>query len=246
MDKAAITLPTQVIGRVDVGRLLREVEALDNFMTQAAIREPGTAVKMPKTSRLLDEMVTNNKLNMLHDTDRSRLQQFLVTVKAKAPVLHMSFSADPSPNFLAKLMTWMRAELHPLVLLQVGLQPNIGAGVIVRTTNKHFDFSLRQRFKKQRALLVERLHAMSDAHTPVVATPQATAPVAPPATPTPEAPAQAVPAVQVTPAQQTPAAAPRTSPPAPITAAESAEELARQVEEALKSLTPPTPPEAAS
>lgn len=140
-------LPLSVVGKVDIGRLLREVEAVDDFLKQSAIREPGTPVKLPKTSRLFDETVEVNKLNVLHEDDRARLFDFLKQVKAKAPVLHISFSADPSPMFTQKLITWLRAEVHPIVLLQVGLQPNIGAGCVVRTQNKYFDFSLRNRLK---------------------------------------------------------------------------------------------------
>jgi hypothetical protein len=157
-SEPSLVLPVQVTGRVDVGRLLREVEQLDSFLRQAAIRQPGTSMKLPKTSRLLDEFMTANKANLLHDDDRARVLSFLVAVKAKAPVLHMSFGVDPAPMFVAKLMTWLRAEVHPLLLLQIGLQPTIGAGCVVRTTNKFFDLSLRQHFKKQRGLLIEKLH----------------------------------------------------------------------------------------
>jgi F0F1-type ATP synthase delta subunit len=72
----------------------------------------------------------------------------------------MSFSADPSPQFTQKLAAWLRQEIHPFVLLQVGLQPNIGAGCVVRTTNKYFDFSLRERFKSKRPLLMEKLKSL--------------------------------------------------------------------------------------
>lgn len=176
MDTNTIALPIQATGRLDVGRLLREVEQIDSFLKQAAIREPGTTVKMPKTSRLLDELTTTNKMNLLHEDDRSQLLSFLAAVKASAPVLHMSFGVDPSPSFIQKLMTWLRAEIHPLVLVQVGLQPNIGAGCVVRSTNHYFDFTLRQHFKKQRPLLLEKLHgdmeasalAVSEENTPIV------------------------------------------------------------------------------
>ena len=158
MDKGYLSLPIQATGRVDIGRLLREVEQIDSFLKQAAIREPGTSLKMPKTSRLLDEFASSNKLNLLQDEDRSRVLNFLIMVRAKAPLLHMSFSVDPAPAFVQKLITWLRAEIHPLVLLQIGLQPNIGAGCVVRGTSKYFDFSLREHFKKQRPLLIEKLH----------------------------------------------------------------------------------------
>jgi F0F1-type ATP synthase delta subunit len=150
-------LPTSVTSRIDLGRLIREVEALNEFLEQAAIRQPGSAVKMPKTSRFLDEILELNKINVLVEADRSRLRAFLTIVKQKAPVLHMSFSADPSPVFTQKLTTWLRREIHPFVLLQVGLQPNIGAGCVVRTTNKYFDFSLRERFTASRPLLMQKL-----------------------------------------------------------------------------------------
>ncbi len=110
---------------------------------------------------MLDELLQNNKINALVEVDRKRLLNFLMTVRAKAPIIHMSFSADPSPAFTQKLITWLRENVHPLVLLQVGLQPNIGAGCIVRTTNKYFDLSLRQHFANQQELLMVKLHGVT-------------------------------------------------------------------------------------
>jgi hypothetical protein len=158
VNDTSLVLPVTVSSRSDVGRLLRDVEALDDFMHQTTIRSPGTSLKLPKSSRLLDELSSSNQLNMLRAEDRQRIKIFLTVVKAKAPVLHMSFSADPSPLFLERLMTYVRREIHPLALVHTGLQPTIGAGCILRTTNKYFDFSLRQRFLAQRELLLEKLH----------------------------------------------------------------------------------------
>jgi hypothetical protein len=158
VEKNFLALPIQIATKIDVGRLLRELEGVDNFLEQAAIRQPGTSVKLPKTSRLADEFVESNKINLLRDEDRRRAINFLIMVKAKAPVLHMSFSADPSPIFQQKLVTWLRNQIHPLALLQVGLQPNIGAGCVLRTTNKYFDFSLREHFRNNRDLLIETIH----------------------------------------------------------------------------------------
>lgn len=156
---SALVLPISVVGRVDLGRLIREVQLLDEFLRQAAIREPGTTVKLPRTSRLMDELIQANALNVLIEAERKKLIDFLTDVRNNAPTLHMSFSADPSPLFTQKLVTWLRRELHPFVLLQVGLQPNIGAGCVVRTENKYFDFSLRQRFIEKRSMLAEKLNA---------------------------------------------------------------------------------------
>ncbi len=161
-DNSILVLPVGVAGRMDVGRLVREVQALDDYLEQAAVRTPGTPMQMPKTSKLLDELLERNKVNALVPEDRKRLINFLVTVRVKAPIIHMSFSADPSAAFTQKMVTWLRENIHPLVLVQIGLQPNIGAGCVIRTTNKYFDFSLRQHFAKQQALLMTKIHGASE------------------------------------------------------------------------------------
>lgn len=150
-------LPISVVDKIDVGRLTREAQSIDTFLNEAAVRQPGVPMKLPRTSRLLDDTVELNKLNMLKADDRTRLISFLKEIYTSAPTLHMSFSADPSPIFTQKLTQWLRQELHPLVLLQIGKQPNMGAGCVVRTTNKYFDFSLRSRFAERHDLLIAKL-----------------------------------------------------------------------------------------
>lgn len=152
-----VGLPVMVVSPVDVGRLLRELENIDNALLQLQLRSGGEAVKMPRTSHLMDQTVQGNKLNLLQQADREALKLFLEAIRRESPLLHMSFSADPPPAFIEKLMVWLRREIHPVLLLTVGVQPTIGAGCIVRSTNKYFDFSLRQDFAKKRDLLREAL-----------------------------------------------------------------------------------------
>ncbi len=156
-EKKALVLPVSVVNRSDVGRLLRELKVLDEFLQQAAIRQPGSSMKMPRTSRFMDELLQANKLNALVEADRKALVQFIDDVYKKAPTLHMSFNADPSPLFSQQLVTWLRKEIHPYALMQSGLQPSIGAGCTLRTASKYFDFSLRENFKAKRELLVHQI-----------------------------------------------------------------------------------------
>lgn len=168
-----LQLPVGLVTHADASRIAREAEAVDNFMRQAAIRTPGTPVQMPKTSHLFEELVSINKLNLLQEPDRERLAKFLHAVMTTAPILHISFNTDPSPLFQQRLITWIRQQMHPFVLLQIGLHPSIGAGCVVRTTNKYFDFSLRQRFADQRKLLISKLTA-AEAVSETVKVPVAT------------------------------------------------------------------------
>ena len=150
-------LPAGVVTRTHVGSLSQEAESIDNFLTQAAIRQPGSSLQLPKTSRLFDELVSVNQLNMLHAADRKLIGQFLLVLRTKAPTLHISFNNDPSALFLNKLVVWLRQNIHPFLLIRIGLQPNIGAGCVVRTTNKYFDFSMKQLFDNNRELLISKL-----------------------------------------------------------------------------------------
>jgi hypothetical protein len=158
--KQLIGLPLAVVGPVDVGRLIRELDTLDNQILQTKLRtSAGGQPEAPRMTQLMEQTMEFNKLDLMSDSDRKQLVELLLNVKERAPVLHMSFSADPATPFIEKLMAWLRREVHPVVLLTVGLQPNIGAGCIIRSTNKYFDCSLRKDFMQKKDILMSKLVA---------------------------------------------------------------------------------------
>ncbi len=152
----ALALPTLIFGIVEVRRLRLELESLDDFLRGMAIRRE-TKFEMPRVSRMLEALARENNRDLLKGADRKVLGEFLQEIDRSAPVIHMSFAADPSASFSAKIVGWLRANIHPLALLEVGLQPTIAAGCIVRTTNKVFDLSLRSRFTENTELLLQSL-----------------------------------------------------------------------------------------
>lgn len=155
---AQIQLPSVLLGQADILRLRREMENLEDYLHQAALRQtPSDQLKIPKTSRMLDEFAKLNQLNLMKRGDHERAMTGLNYVSKHAPTMHISFSADPSSAFSAKIVDWVRQNIHPHSLVQIGLQPNIAAGCMVRTPNKQFDLSLRASFAKHRDLLVEQL-----------------------------------------------------------------------------------------
>jgi len=152
-----LVVPTSVVTYVDVAHLGREIEAIDAFLQQAQLRKAGESVTMPKLSAMLGELAQVNQLNLLDASDRAKLLQFIQVLKKSAPVIHVSFAAEPSLTFLYKLCAWFRKEVSPHTLLHVGLQPSIAAGCIVRTNSKYFDFSLRQHLTQQKPELAKIL-----------------------------------------------------------------------------------------
>jgi hypothetical protein len=161
------TLPTEVVTPSDLGRLIRELEHIEDHLQKLKVHGPDNSIAMPATTHQMEKLVTLNKFHLLHPGDRHALRTFLTSVKKDAPVMHISFSSEPSPVFLERLVSWIRREINPLVLVTIGLQPAIGAGCIVRTTNKYFDLSLRQTFIAKRQLLLEQIIPPTSAVAPL-------------------------------------------------------------------------------
>jgi F0F1-type ATP synthase delta subunit len=154
----ALKLPLTVITKLDVLRLVRETVALNEYMMQASLRSGGTPMQqLPKLSRLLDDTARANGVNLLDAEHRRLLQAALEELKAHAPIMHISFAAEPSAAFLTQIITWLRMNVHPDLIIQVGLQPQIAAGCIVRSENKLFDLSLRANFTSKREQLAAML-----------------------------------------------------------------------------------------
>lgn len=154
---ANAVLTSLIVSPGDLKRVRRELETVDEFLRQANLRQGGRTVQLPPTSRMLQTLVEDNKLNLLKVTDRERLKKYLTLLIGKAPVLHMSFASEPSAAFMSKIVVWIRDSIHPQAVINIGLQPSITAGCVLRTANKQFDFSLRQSFEDKRSLLAEAL-----------------------------------------------------------------------------------------
>lgn len=154
----SLILPIAVVSPTDIARMLKELENLDEFLRQSAIRSGGQPQTAPRYSRLLDEVVVANKLNLLQTDNREALKETFQELSEHAPVLHISFSVDPPGPYVQKIVDWLRTNIESTILVRVGLQPNIGAGCVVRTTNKSFDFSLRKFFESKHDFFMEKLH----------------------------------------------------------------------------------------
>jgi F0F1-type ATP synthase delta subunit len=157
-----LKLPNNVVSQVDVARVLREINSLNDFFAGAAKRQSGTPMQLPKLTHLLDQVASDNNLNLLEEVHRRLLADQLNLVLGKAPLLHISFAAEPSPKSLERILVWFRTNIHPQALLQVGLQPTIAAGCMLRTSNKLFDMSLRSYLKVQEPYLVQLINGAAN------------------------------------------------------------------------------------
>lgn len=154
-DQIPFKLPLMLISDADLNRRLRELSALDDFFLKAAARKSGMPVQLPGLTKMLNQIAVDNSFNLLQPKHRQLLADELRKVQAIAPILHISFATEPSAKFLEQLLLWFRGQIHAYCLLQVGLQPAIAAGCVLRTSNKVFDMSLREGLDQQKGYLLE-------------------------------------------------------------------------------------------
>lgn len=150
-ETKAFVLPPMVVSQADISRLLRELETLESDLVGSQ-----TAKKtLPEASNLLSQVAAANGYKLSEKNNRQHLVGQLTKIRDHAPMVHISFAAEPSPQVIETLLGWLRGNVHSYMMLQIGLQPSIAAGCIVRTPNKIFDLSLRSHFEKQKPYLVE-------------------------------------------------------------------------------------------
>ena len=157
-----LKLPVAIVNRGDVMRLQRELNALNDFFVGATARRPGTPMQMPKTTRRLTELAEANNVNLLEQSHRAALYTSMTGILKSAPVMHMSFASEPTPKSVEPILDWLRKQIHPQALLQVGLAPAIAAGCVLRTPNKFFDMSIRAHLEKQAHFLSELIAGVVD------------------------------------------------------------------------------------
>ena len=148
----AFILPPQLIGQADINRLLRELETLDETLIRD---DEKSANAVSKVTSLLNQTAKSNGYNLSEEYHRQHISEQLMKIRDHAPVLHISYAAEPSPKVTETVLGWLRENVHRYVLLQVGLQPSIAAGCVLRTANKVFDMSLGASLDKQKSYLLQ-------------------------------------------------------------------------------------------
>lgn len=156
-NKGHVILPQQLISSVDLSRITRELEALDDSLHQANLRKPGQPTKLSRSSLTLEDLARLNDVSVLDTAQRSQFIKLLHALYEHSPRIRMSLASEPSGTFVQKITVWLRANIHPTLLLEIGLQPTLSAGCSVRTYNKVFDMSLRHRFEENRNLLIKKI-----------------------------------------------------------------------------------------
>jgi len=155
-------LPLNVVSRVDLSRLVSELEAVDGQLTAAAVQaKAGVSPQaLPALSARLAGFLSQNRIALDNGKIRTELIRQLRLLKDNAPVIHMTFAVEADPASLQQLVQWARSSIHPQAIIAVGLQPGLVAGVYLRTPNHVIDLSLRHALDGSHELLVKELESL--------------------------------------------------------------------------------------
>lgn len=154
-------LPPSLVTRVDISRLVHEVEWVDNEMTGASVRAKAGAMQnsTPVMSSTLEDFLAQNQLSLENSLERTELIKQLRLLKDKVPIVHMTFAVNADRESLEYLAAWLRGSVHRQAVIAVGLQPALVAGVYLRTPNRVMDLSLRAQLKGSHEKLSAQLGA---------------------------------------------------------------------------------------
>lgn len=158
-------LPPSVVSRRDLSRMAVELEQIDNEVTTARVRAKTGVNQVPQVtlSQPLIDFLVLNQLEIKTERARAELIKHVHILKENAPAIHLTFAAAADPDSVRELTAWLRSEIHPQSVVEVGLQPSLIAGVYVRTPNKVYDFSIRALLQGGRAVLKKDLEALREA-----------------------------------------------------------------------------------
>lgn len=153
------TVPASIATMHDIGKLQRELAALQQYFSSAAKRPSGSPMALPATTSQLENIARQNDCNLLHEADRDKLARVLVTIRQQAKPVDISFAGIPSAMFLQKIVTWFRTNVHKDIVLNVGHDPSIASGCVVRTAHKTYDLSLGHKLLDNRQVLIDLIHS---------------------------------------------------------------------------------------
>ncbi len=156
-------LPPSVVSRVDISRLVTEIEQIDSVLTAMQVRAGVgiVAEQNPTLSPCLSEFLAQNQLMLKTSKERTALIEQMHRLKDTVPTIHMTFASTADPESLGQLAAWLRGEVHPQAVIAVGLQPALVAGVYLRTPNHVHDLSLRAAVKSARGVLRQEMEQLS-------------------------------------------------------------------------------------
>lgn len=153
-----LKLPLTIATKQDILRIQREVRDYEDMVVQRNVRKMN--VESPiSISHGLKDLVQLNQINLNEKNVPKKLIKQLETSLKEVILFHMSFATAPNDEVNQKLVAWFRKEVNPKILLNIGVQPTISVGAVLRTNRTVYDFSLRKHLQESQKDLAKALRS---------------------------------------------------------------------------------------
>ncbi len=152
----AFELPSSVYSPELLDSVIYELEQYLAWYRQAKVqqkvgaRPPAEPSYSAETSQVIKAWLSDKKPSM---TAIEELQAHLKSLKL--PVVHVTLAALPNHTQRTQLVDWFRALAQHPMLISFVADRTLGGGIVVRTPNRIFDMSWRQRLVEGRSKLGE-------------------------------------------------------------------------------------------
>ncbi len=152
----AFNLPSDITTPQVFEAVQFELERLRDWLSNSAVKckvgakpvhEPSCS---PETKQLLDSWLGDKAPSV------TQLTALIEELRKLKPVtVHIVLAALPGDDLKQTLVDWFRTNCRPDVLVGFSADRTIGGGIIVRTPNRIFDYSFRERLAQGRANIPE-------------------------------------------------------------------------------------------
>jgi len=130
----SFSLPDSVVKHHDLQRALEQLNE--------SLSRNETIDQVVASSPVINELVATNP--DYNSTEMLReLRDHVQSILDASPLFDIILAATPHDTFLIEITRWFRNRIHPTALLRVNVRRAIGGGIVVRSKNRIFDFSLR-------------------------------------------------------------------------------------------------------
>jgi hypothetical protein len=150
-------LPASLAQPVDLNRMIRDLELISEHLGQEALKDPNKKIPVNLPDKIKD-ISEKYHIDVSDKKQRENLLAWMKHLREIAPVVNVSFGSEASDQVTQKVTAWFRQEIHPYCLVVVGLEPDIGVGSMVRTSNRVFDFSLKTKIKNSTDLFEQAIN----------------------------------------------------------------------------------------
>lgn len=135
-----LVLTKRFISRKDVLKAAREIEQLRDRLIADRVRGKKSDIE---PSEGISALMEANKVETVTPETLDELKKKIEFKVDRLPMLRFIFSDEPDSEFMARLVTWLRVEVHPAVLVMYSVQQQIAGGYILTTDHRRYDHSWR-------------------------------------------------------------------------------------------------------